>query len=765
MWLRESCHHLTWQRRIHAFASAAVASRGSTIFCLILALALLAVDSRSANAFQDGAEVDTDEAVQLVEVGFGGKFKVGAWTPVHFVIDPQKLGASRIRVELQTIDGDGVRVTHRDTESTIVDDQPRDASGWISLWRSVRIGRLQSTLTVRVLDDAGLLLASRSLLLDATHGAMPSTDGLIIGMGPEIGFRQWLSDRQGKIEERHYEYVAVDEGQQLAQDPLAYEAVDLLIVAIGDGEILKPQSNVPWAAIAQWVKHGGVMVLCGAEGAEALRDSEHPLTALLPGPIGNATRVTSSAGAENFVSANDQLLGRDETYTIMPVENPRGRILAYERVETSSVPLVVDTAQGMGRVVWLGADPSVAPMSEWKSRSRLLGRLVESVKASTYGRDQSRGGQVSHLGYSDLTGQLRSALDRYQRVSLVTFSGVAAVVVAFILLIGPVDYWLVTRVLKRPELTWLTSSVLVIALTLFAALAFRMTKGDTVLANQLEMVDVDAASGSVRGTVWTQLYSPQVREFDLSLSRLDEFQTEQGRTVLAWQGASGTGLGGMDQNGTGASSQGAYDILHSKQTISLDSVAVQVASSRALVSRWWDQFETPIRHRLYIPPRNNSLHGDFTNPFPFTLDQAVVFYDDSAFILNEDIQPGETISIEGQTTERTLEALLARRQFVQGSERSEAWDTANSNLNRISQMLAFHEAVGGRNYTTLTNTLHGDIDWSPQLTLGQAVLYARCSGAVSSLNDGTTTLDQEYDQRVTIIRVILPVELSRSQNN
>lgn len=766
MWLFELSRPALGRVRAGLASSLAIATLALVMLLapVLFATSLLA-SSAVAFPVQQQPAIDTDEAIQIVDVGFQTKFKVGSWTPIHIVVDPTMLGADRVSIEVQTIDGDGVPVTHRDAAPFDLDEMPRDASGWVSIWRSIRIGRLRSDLVVRVVSDGGLVLASRSLDLAPESGALESTHGLIVGLGPEIGFRQWMNDRQGKIEERSYEFVPLQAADLLPTSSLAYDSVDLLIVAIGDGTLIEADSGVPWEAIVQWVERGGVMLLCGAEGAEALSTGAHPLGRLIPGTIGRATRVTSSAGAETFVSANDQLLARGESYVILPIENPTGKILAYERVDNSSVPLVVDSTRGMGRVLWLGADPSAAPLNRWSSRTRLLGRLVETLRASTYGREQTRGGRVTSLGYADLGGQLHSALDRYQRVSLVTFTGVAAVVVVFILLIGPLDYYLVTRLLKRPELTWVTSSVLIIGLTLFAAFAFQMTKGNSILANQLEMIDIDASTGQTRGTVWTQLYSPRVRQFDLSLDRRDEFRTDAGETVLSWQGFPGSGLAGMDQSTLSVTSQGAYGMVHTDRGVEIDGVAVQVASSRALMTRWWDQFPSPIRHRLYIPPRNNSLHGDFTNPFPFTLDQAVVFYDTSAYILNEDIQPGETFSIEGQTTERTIEALLARRQFVQGSERSEAWDTTNSNLNRISQVLAFHEAAGGRNYTTLTNLLHAEMDWSPQLKLGQAVLYAQCVEPVSRLVDGETVLEEQYDQRVTIVRVILPVEVLRSTNN
>lgn len=747
--------------QFEAFGFSGAYPRGFGFATVLLVSLILACPAKS----QELAPVDTATAIHIVEIGFEGKFKVGAWTPIRVVIDPRVVGASRVRLEIQTVDGDGVRATHADAEAFDIASLPSDDAGLVSCWRNIRIGRLRANIVVRVVDEGGLVLATQTQGVDPAHGSLPSTHGLVLGLGPEIGFRQWLGDRQKRIDERAFEYVHIGASDRLPQDPASLETVDLMVLTIGDGSLFAEDSGYPWETIAQWVMGGGVLIVNGAEGAESLADGDHPIARLLPGQVTRAVRVSSSAGAETFVSANDQLLARGETYSVMPLQNPRGRILAYERVDSTSVPLVVDTTQGMGRVVWMGADLSAVPLDEWNSRPRLLGRLVETLRDNSFGVEPQRVGRVAHLGYDDLAGQLRSALDRYQRVSLVTFTGVALAVVAFILVIGPLDYWFVTRLLKRPEWTWATSAIVIIALTVAAAFGFRLTKGDTILANQLEVVDVDAETGQMRGSVWVHLYSPEVRRFDLHLARRDEFQTDGGHSSLAWEGLSGSGLGGMDQEGTAATSQGGYRIEQSARETWLRGIAVQVASTRALSGRWRDRFEAPIRHRLYLDRRNNSLHGDFTNPFPFTLDRAVVFYDNWAYIINEDVQPGETISIEGQSTERTLEALLARRTFVQGTERAEPWDPTSSNLDRIAEILSFHESVGGRNYTKLNHQLHADIDWSAQLRLGNAVLYARCSEPVTRLVDGDAALDEEYDERLSIIRVILPVNTDRPAVN
>ena len=59
-------------------------------------------------------------------------------------------------------------------------------------------------------------------------------------------------------------------------------------------------------------------------------------------------------------------------------------------------------------------------------------------------------------GYTDLSGQLRSSLDKFTGVKVIPFALVAMMIVGYILLIGPGDYFLLKKVFRRMEWTWFT---------------------------------------------------------------------------------------------------------------------------------------------------------------------------------------------------------------------------------------------------------------------------------------------------------------------
>ena len=120
------------------------------------------------------------------------------------------------------------------------------------------------------------------------------------------------------------------------------------------------------------------------------------------------------------------------------------------------------------------------------------------------------------MGYTDLVGQLRAALDHFGGVTAVSFYWVVSILVVYILFVGPLDYF-VLKQFRRQHWTWVTLPLMVALCSILAILMGSRLKHDQVLVNQLEIVDLDLSTQQVRATSWIHLYSPRARTFDLSL--------------------------------------------------------------------------------------------------------------------------------------------------------------------------------------------------------------------------------------------------------
>ena len=80
-------------------------------------------------------------------------------------------------------------------------------------------------------------------------------------------------------------------------------------------------------------------------------------------------------------------------------------------------------------------------------------------------------------------------------MKLIPFGWVAFFIFLYILLIGPGDYFFLKKVLKRMELTWITFPTIVVTVSLLAYYAAYLLKGNDLLVNKVDVVDVDQVDG------------------------------------------------------------------------------------------------------------------------------------------------------------------------------------------------------------------------------------------------------------------------------
>ena len=71
-------------------------------------------------------------------------------------------------------------------------------------------------------------------------------------------------------------------------------------------------------------------------------------------------------------------------------------------------------------------------------------------------------------------------------------------IVLYILLIGPIEYFFLKRVLGRLELTWITFPIIVLTVSLAAYFTAYSLKGRDLRVNKIDVVDVDPAGRASR---------------------------------------------------------------------------------------------------------------------------------------------------------------------------------------------------------------------------------------------------------------------------
>ena len=118
---------------------------------------------------------------------------------------------------------------------------------------------------------------------------------------------------------------------------------------------------------------------------------------------------------------------------------------------------------------------------------------------------------------TDLTAQLQRGCDTFDGVPVISFGWVALFILAYIIVVGPLDYFFLKKVVKRLELTWVTFPPVVLAVSAGAYFTAYALKGDDQKINKLDLIEYDMRTESVRGSTWFSIFSPRIQNYTVSV--------------------------------------------------------------------------------------------------------------------------------------------------------------------------------------------------------------------------------------------------------
>ncbi len=699
---------------------------------------------------------DGDDEVQ-VQFGFSGQAKLGSWLPM-LIETPDRFEPRKF--ELKVVDGDDSPITY------LGDLHPVGTQ--LNLHQGfVKIGRRYGNAKLSLLDIHGNTVCNKTFPLTdaATIHASTQRMALVLDSGDRLA-ETIESNAVLKAGESSELVVGIDSSSELPLDWFCYQGVDTIFLVTSDLELIKNTTDAQWLAMERWIENGGRLVFSVArEGANLLREGA-PLKRFCPGKYMEKASLSDSGRLEGFAD-NGQLISRgDDPIPISRIEEVDGVIL----LQQDDYPLIIRQARGFGEIVFVAFDLDSPRIAQWPGYGNLIQRLQNQVNAQEAAQSQAaelRGSSISHFGYEDLVGQLRLPLDRFSAVRFVAFTWIAVLIGVYILLIGPGDYFLLRNVFGKMELTWITFPLLSLLFCGLAVGISQMTRPSARQVNQLEIVDIDAASNFMRGTAWTNLYSPSAGSCNISVNRKTAMGFAIQSDLLSWQGLPGEGLGGMQTKVSAGISKPGYELKVASPEGSTDfqstlsGVPLYVSATKQLFTQWNAEYPGNVQSQLVHSARAARLEGTFTNPLDVPLTNVRLLFENYAYILPNELEPGETIDVLSEMKERNVRSLLTRRVSTSSEKESKGrnspWDPQDTRVTRIADMLMFFRAAGGSNYTGLTHRFQDFIDMSDLLYLERAVLVGEIKTNITSLRIDEQSVSDAYDQTNTIVRIVLPV--------
>jgi len=784
---------MTKHIRLYSDITTAASGRGRILFAAMLALLISASCAVASAQANDRGGITIEEPVN---VGLRGYYKVGCWTSLTVTVTTVR--AMDLRLTVEVVDCDG--------NLTSLPGTPRQlAAGTHRLRGLFRSGRLDSELRIHV-DDGATGSASRYLRPSAADGsnfrpALLQSVPLIATLGHPRGFDdintsgsaadnptgpKTAGDTGGPLLA-----VELDSEEDLPLEADGYEGIDTLVIA--DNYDLEPLRS---EAVRAWVQRGGHLFLSVGNRLDEYRQSSlgswisssPEETTPPPVPLGKGiARLRQLSGLEAFAAKGQRgvrisLPAGRRRVTAARIGQIDGKVLVSEL----DGPLLVQVAYGLGKITFLGLDLNEPPLSTWKSVSNLLRKILDSDAEETESRKGLQRGQLVHTGITDLATQLHASQQSFPNVHRVSRSMVMGLFVIYLLIIGPLDYLLVRRVLKRPELTWLTFPLMIVVAGGLAAWAAVETNGRQLLVNQLDIIDVDVQSHRAQSRTWLTLYSPDTRRYRVGLTPVDLAQDRGGKEGkqpsptprMTWSGIPESSFGGMYRTGGLEIGRPAY--AYDTDAVAIENVPISRWSTKSLTAAWQQEVKDLFECSLEST-EVGQLSGTFVHHLPVPVEDWLIAYGNRAYRPvargwrrnDSGIPPDRPLLISRTGTNiahRELNGLLTRKTRVQANkERHESgsdvlierapYNPMMRNPDQIVRMLTFHQRAGGTSYTNLANQAPSLSDLSELLDLNRAVLLAKIRMPAAEFNlDGTVV---QPTQHWAYVRAVLPVRRTR----
>ncbi|MFO0814742.1 MAG: hypothetical protein U0796_16105 [Gemmatales bacterium] len=707
---------------------------------------------------QPQRDVPLDKQVQItdVRVGFPAAgfdlYKEGKWVPVVVTVGPhkdlpnlQQSFTGIIQVETKDSDGWNTRILKDNVVVT------REANrGVFQSYIKVSDSTSHNGILVRLRGKYGATEINQTFAYPpiersrGTNRAAIEQDQLfVVNIGNSHGIRAaedtaTVNDESNSYSSRNNPRLMSIIGaspNQLFELPdrwYGYESVDAVVIATGGnfGNSLAQKlarDAVRRDALEQWVLQGGHLVVSVADNANVVGSSaDFPLEPLLPVKIdrGGAEKASRLDGLRDFIVQGVPQSMRKAKGDIRSPIMTRSRLDTKPGVfaMTASLvsdasnfkrPLIVRSAYGLGKITVIGFDTNTEAFQNWEHKADFWSAVFEA-RTITPQVNQYYGQQRD-----DASLAMANKIEEFGDVPVISFAVVALFIALYILLIGPVDYFVLKKVFKRLEYTWITFPTVVLLVSLAAYFGAYYIKGDKLRINKVDLIEVDQSRERAMGTTWLAIFSPRLQNYNVELEPQGVIS---GAPTISWLGRfssySGARMVGQSQGGL---FERDYD--YTANADGLRQLPIQVWSQKSLEARWLgnlDKNKLPIdsklvKERLYIK-------GSLKSRLPGKLLGAKLFYSDKVWNLG-DLEPDKDVNLEfiSQGSSGVMTATILERRLTVAATSSQQPDFSSDISSLIFQSRSNEGNTKGSDYLRYLNQSWRLKDYGEAVLVGTLV--------------------------------------------
>lgn len=754
---------------------------------MFLLLTIVGAWTGLAGAWIQAAE--TGPSIESVQVGFRGVVEAGRWTPIRVAVRGPAGAAVAVRVVATDVEGRPVE--QAGPEFSLNADTTEAALVY-------QHGPLNSPVRVELLAQGSVV--STTVIRESIQNSPLSTkkqqNQLVFCLGsPQIGYED-AARISNEFEARHpdqtepltVQHYSQEQLTELPTDVRGWEAVDLCAIS-ADCQIPAPLGRV----IDQWVRQGGRVVLTGGEAVSSV--TSPGLSNWLPIRIDGEVNQHDLSSLKLLTPAGSTLrllMGNIKTVRWVTDQG-------WFPAQSLDGPLIARSAHGQGIVTAIALDLNARPFVsaagdeiEWESLHELCRWLAGFSSLPKLQANQLRPqSDLNPTGVSDLQSQLVNALDQFPELRRPSYWLVLSTALLFLAIIGPLDWLLVHRVLKKPHLTWVTLPIWIGLGTFIGLSAAQRISGGAQLTRQVDMLTCDLATGETQFDSWLSLTSHEHHRYSVKCDAKIGADQSPVPARLRWAGRPEQGFRGLyrpsNQTGSGAK----LELREESQAVT--ALPIRHGDSTVLEAKTQSDQPLPVTFDLYDNGQRH-LVGTLSHQLPGELTDWVVAYEGFAYMparssggIESPLRPGESVDVDkipsrlvadylGKVVSRALNRPDGKSRDYTLSRT--AYDPLSKNVYELLKTVTYNQLAGGRSYTGLSNVTLQNEDLSRLVVSRRAVLFGRLrspaysddqSPITDSADDGQLLARYTIDgqplsprYRECFVRVILPV---RSDGN
>ncbi|MDQ7027099.1 MAG: hypothetical protein Q9P01_18185 [Anaerolineae bacterium] len=568
------------------------------IWMLISALLLMLLMPVSAQ--------DTGDLVQVtVEAGYDQYFRPDYWLPIR--INVRNNGDSitgRLTIRPET----SGRVVSNAYSTPI--DLPSGSEKTAFLYIQARTFPTQ--IIVELLDDDGVRVAEQ------THNlrVLEPEDVLYLVVSRLSAESLNLNNiaPAGSLAEQ-----ARWETSHLPPAVNALQAINTLIFYDVNSEDLTVSQR---EAVTQWVAMGGHLIVIG--GAR-WQETSAAFTTILPIVPSDGQSVDDVQGLATFANDNAELAER--SFIAVGELQEDAQVLA----ETSEgIPVLARRRYGSGTVDFLAGDPTLAPLLGWDRLGDFWFNLLMTTAPEpgwTRGFIESQDAARASAILPDIE-------------LLPPVMSMIAYILAYILLIGPLNYFVLSRLNKR-EWAWFSIPLLIAAFTGVAWNVGFNLRGSEIIVSRLNVVQSFVDTDIARFDQLISVLSPRRETYVMTVP--------DGRFVRVMPGLSQNNF--LQQNITQSTANIVQNDDFLVENVSIDGGIFANFTTSGVTQAPDINGSVTIVYETDLTPEDSPLdtqtiRGSVRNNSDITLEDAVIISRNGFYRLDEPFAPGNVVNFD-----------------------------------------------------------------------------------------------------------------------